>query len=77
MYIDELVCAAHRNDVLDEFLNTGVYNSDREFYETISPTMEILISSNLERLLFIESGYDVDYVKQLMSELNNNKKNII
>ena len=74
LYIDKLVCATNKNDVLDEFLNTGVYNSDREFYETISPSMDILISSNLERLLFIESGYDAEYVNGLMAELSNNKK---
>lgn len=74
LYIDKLVCATNKNDVLDEFLNTGVYNANREFYETISPSMDILVSSNLERLLFIESGCDSEYVKQLMNELNDNKK---
>lgn len=74
LYIDKLVCATNKNDVLDEFLNTGLYNADREFYETISPSMDILISSNLERLLFIESGYDAEYIKQIMTELSDNKK---
>jgi len=50
--IHKLICATNKNDVLDEFFKTGVYNTDREFYLTYSPSMDILISSNLERLTF-------------------------
>ena len=63
------VCASNQNNVLTDFINTGVYDKNRDFYTTISPSMDILISSNLERLLFILSGYDdaktADYMKQL------------
>ena len=72
--INKLVCATNKNDVLYDFFNTGIYNVDRNFYETISPSMDILISSNLERLLFIESDYNDQYIKTLMDDLNNNKK---
>ncbi|MBR6258928.1 MAG: threonine synthase [Oscillospiraceae bacterium] len=54
--VKKLICASNRNDVLTEFLNTGVYNRVREFYTSISPSMDILVSSNLERLLFELSG---------------------
>lgn len=50
--IDRLICASNRNNVLTDFLNTGVYNAKRAFYKTSSPSMDILISSNLERLLY-------------------------
>ncbi|MCL1949542.1 MAG: threonine synthase [Turicibacter sp.] len=48
--IGKLICATNKNDVLDEFFKTGVYNGDRDFHLTLSPSMDILISSNLERL---------------------------
>lgn len=51
-----LVCASNRNDVLTEFLTTGVYDRNRRFYTTTSPSMDILISSNIERLLYIALG---------------------
>ena len=54
--IGKLVCASNRNDVLCDFLSTGVYNRRREFYLTSSPSMDILISSNLERLLYLTLG---------------------
>ncbi len=54
--VAELTCASNRNDVLTEFLDTGHYNRKREFYKTDSPSMDILISSNLERLLFYVCG---------------------
>ena len=50
--IHKLICATNENDVLDEFFKTGIYNSDREFHLTLSPSMDILISSNLERLTY-------------------------
>ena len=48
--IQKLICATNKNDVLDEFFKTGVYNKNRSFHQTLSPSMDILISSNLERL---------------------------
>lgn len=52
--IHKLLCATNKNDVLDEFFKTGIYNSDREFHLTLSPSMDILISSNLERLTYAD-----------------------
>ena len=54
--VEKLVCASNKNDVLTEFLNTGVYNRNRVFHTTMSPSMDILISSNLERLLYVTLG---------------------
>ncbi len=50
--IRRLICASNRNDVLTDFLQTGEYVAKRPFYRTVSPSMDILVSSNLERLLF-------------------------
>jgi len=52
--VNKLICATNKNDVLDEFFKTGVYNNDRDFYLTLSPSMDILVSSNLERLTYEE-----------------------
>ena len=54
----KLICASNANDVLTEFIRTGVYDRNRPFYTTMSPSMDILISSNLERLLYLLSGSD-------------------
>ena len=54
--VEKLICASNENDVLTEFLNDGVYDRNRAFHTTMSPSMDILISSNLERLLYIELG---------------------
>ncbi len=67
--INKLICASNENNVLTDFINTGVYNKNREFKKTISPSMDILISSNLERLLFELSGHDGKKVSALMSKL--------
>jgi len=56
--VDKLICASNRNRVLADFFSSGVYNRKREFYQTISPSMDILISSNLERFLFAMTGSD-------------------
>lgn len=56
--VGKLLCASNRNRVLSDFIATGVYDKNREFYPTASPSMDILISSNLERLLFELSGRD-------------------
>lgn len=53
-----LVCASNANDVLTDFFRTGTYDRRREFHQTISPSMDILISSNLERLLYLAAGPD-------------------
>lgn len=50
--VNKLICASNSNNVLTDFINTGVYDRNRKFYTTISPSMDILISSNLERLLY-------------------------
>lgn len=72
--VNKFICASNKNKVLTEFLETGVYNSKREFFVTNSPSMDILISSNLERLLFILSGYDGDEIKNLMDKLEKEKQ---
>lgn len=54
--IEKLICASNRNNVLTDFLRDGVYDRNRKFYTTMSPSMDILISSNLERLLYVLAG---------------------
>ncbi|MBQ7477184.1 MAG: threonine synthase [Selenomonadaceae bacterium] len=66
--VKRLICASNVNNVLTEFFRTGVYNRNREFHRTISPSMDILVSSNLERLLYHE-GHS-DQVKRFMTQLN-------
>lgn len=68
--IGKLICASNGNNVLYDFLSTGVYDKRREFLKTQSPSMDILVSSNLERLLFYASGCDEKYVARLMTDLN-------
>ncbi len=72
--IKKLICASNANDVLTDFLKTGVYNRNRDFYTTISPSMDILISSNLERLLFLLSGMDDAAVRDWMGKLSSEGK---
>lgn len=67
--IDRLICASNRNNILTDFIRTGVYDRNRTFYNTMSPSMDILISSNLERLL-LSLTQDVDEVKAYMDQLN-------
>jgi len=67
--VGKLVCASNSNNVLTDFFNTGVYNRNRTFFKTSSPSMDILVSSNLERLLFHVSDCDTEYVKGLMEDL--------
>lgn len=68
--IDKLICSSNENNVLTEFLNTGVYDKRRELILTESPSMDILISSNLERLLFEANNRSSSEVNKLMRELN-------
>ena len=70
--IDKLVCASNSNNVLTEFFASGTYDKNREFFKTISPSMDILISSNLERLIFELSGRDTALTEKRMEELKNN-----
>ena len=66
--IGALICASNANNVLTDFLETGRYDKNRPFYKTVSPSMDILVSSNLERLLYLLSG-DAPLVKRLMEQL--------
>jgi threonine synthase len=72
--VKKLICASNSNNVLTDFLKTGVYNRNRSFFTTISPSMDILISSNLERLLFHLSGEDDKMLTGLMKSLKENGK---
>jgi len=67
--VNKLICASNQNNVLTDFINTGTYDRNRTFYNTISPSMDILISSNLERMLFELSGRDDRLVREYMSQL--------
>ncbi len=68
--VGRLICASNANNVLTDFLTTGVYDKRRPFHKTTSPSMDILVSSNLERLLYLLSGCDNEYVASLMKQLN-------
>ena len=68
--IRKLICASNRNDVLTDFIRTGVYNKRRPFHKTISPSMDILISSNLERFLLELADGDAEQVRQWMESLS-------
>ncbi len=70
--IEKLVCASNVNNVLTDFLRSGTYDKNRDFHTTISPSMDILISSNLERLLYISFGAEKTAV--YMKELNESGK---
>lgn len=72
--IKTLVCASNSNNVLTDFLKTGTYDRNRDFYTTTSPSMDILISSNLERLLYHMSGENDALVSDLMSKLSADGK---
>lgn len=67
--IAKLICASNENKVLYDFFETGVYNKNREFMLTISPSMDILISSNLERLIYMIAGCDAAKNSELMEAL--------
>ncbi|MDR1246228.1 MAG: threonine synthase [Clostridiales Family XIII bacterium] len=70
--IRKFICASNRNNVLTDFINTGVYDANRAFYVTNSPSMDILISGNLERLLYHLSDGDSAEIAALMADLDNN-----
>jgi threonine synthase len=71
--VGKFICASNRNKVLTEFINTGVYDIRREFHITSSPSMDILVSSNLERLLYHLAGSDGKQVAGLMKALEEEK----
>lgn len=68
--IDKLICASNENKVLYDFFKTGTYDRNREFILTSSPSMDILISSNLERLIYMAAGCDSDRCASLMNQLS-------
>ncbi len=70
--VNRLICASNSNDVLTDFINTGVYNRNRPFFTTVSPSMDILVSSNLERLLYHASGENDRFVRDCMEKLSSN-----
>lgn len=70
--IENLVCASNKNNILTDFLRTGTYDRNRHFYTTMSPSMDILISSNLERLLYTLAG--AEKTAAFMRELNETGK---
>lgn len=67
--INRLICASNANNVLTEFINTGTYNRNREFLKTYSPSMDILISSNLERVLYEITGHQTEKINEWMTAL--------
>ena len=68
--VGRLICASNANNVLTDFIRTGTYNRLRPLLKTTSPSMDILVSSNLERLLYLLSG-DASLVSDLMQQLNH------
>ncbi len=72
--VGKLICASNENKVLTDFINTGIYDVKRDFYLTNSPSMDILISSNLERLLYHLSGDNGAEIAALMESLEKNKQ---
>lgn len=75
--IRKFICASNANNVLTDFIKTGKYNKNREFHTTISPSMDILISSNLERFLYDLSGNDDAVITDLMNQLNTNGEYVV
>lgn len=68
--VKKLICASNENNVLTEFINTGIYNRNRPFKKTMSPSMDILISSNLERLLYELTEHNSQLINQWMGKLS-------
>ncbi|MBQ3234570.1 MAG: threonine synthase [Clostridia bacterium] len=67
--IDRFICASNKNNVLADFFKTGVYDKNRQFYKSNSPAMDILVSSNLERLVYLATGKDGAKVAKYMQDL--------
>ena len=72
--IKKFICASNKNNVLSDFFKTGVYDKNREFFKSNSPAMDILISSNLERLVYMATGRNGEKVSSLMKSLNETGK---
>jgi threonine synthase len=68
--VKRLICASNENNVLYDFIRTGIYNRERELIVTSSPAMDILVSSNLERLLYDISDNNPEIIDNLMNDLN-------
>ena len=68
--VGKLICASNANNVLTDFIRTGTYDRRRVLHKTMSPSMDILVSSNLERLLYLMSGCDTELVSSLMEQMN-------
>ncbi len=69
--VKKLICASNANNVLTDFIENGVYDRNRDFYTTTSPSMDILISSNLERLLYILCGRNSDTINEWFGSLKD------
>ena len=67
--VNKLICASNRNNVLTDFFGTGIYSTHRTFFKTISPSMDILVSSNLERLLYEAADRDGALIRTWMEQL--------
>jgi len=74
LQINKLICASNQNNILTDFIKTGTYNANRELVLTSSPSMDILISSNLERFLFDIIGCDSMRIAEWMKELKDTGK---
>ena len=72
--VNKLICASNKNKVLTDFITTGTYDRNREFFTTDSPSMDILISSNLERLLYLLCGRNSDTINEWFTALNKDGK---
>ena len=72
--VERLVCASNSNNVLTDFFDSGIYDMNREFQKTISPSMDILVSSNFERLLFEISGRNASLTAERMNALKTTGK---
>lgn len=72
--VNKFICASNENNVLTDFINTGVYNKNRPFHTTMSPSMDILISSNLERFLYDLTGENDNIVSEWMTALAKDGK---
>ena len=72
--VHKLICASNSNNVLTDFINDGVYDANRAFFTTLSPSMDILVSSNLERLLFELTDRDSAAVRDMMAQLSKARR---
>ncbi|NCB41900.1 MAG: threonine synthase [Clostridia bacterium] len=75
--VHQFICASNKNNILTEFFKTGTYDAQRELYCTNAPSMDIIISSNLERLLYHLSGEDGALISSMMDDLEKEKKYVV